>query len=184
MKKWLLYSLMLSLTVTACSKTRSPEQEQARSTMLQGVTYYEKQQFTTALPLFEQATLQGDSKAPRYLGLSYLNGNGVQKDLQKATRFFQLSANRGDITSKYWLGYLYENGFGVAKDLSIAYHWYQQASVRGDHVSAPAMTALARFYEQGIFVKQDLKQAVNLYQKSAKTGDKQAIEALERLNVR
>ncbi|MGX2973981.1 tetratricopeptide repeat protein [Ursidibacter arcticus] len=184
MKKWLLYPLMISLTMTACSKTRSPEQEQARSTMLQGVSFYEKQQYPTALPLFEKATAQGDSKAPRYLGLAYLNGNGVTKDLPKAFEFFQLGADRGDITSKYWLGYLYENGFGVTKDLSSAYHWYQQASVRRDHVSAPAMTALARFYEQGIFVKQDLKQAVSLYQKSAKTGDKQAIEALEKLNIR
>jgi len=56
-------------------------------------------------------------KAPRYLGLMYLNGEGVAKNTQTAFGYFTQAAEAGDITGQYWLGYCYENGIGTAKDM-------------------------------------------------------------------
>ena len=56
-------------------------------------------------------------KAPRYLGLMYLNGEAVAKNTQTAFGDFTQAAEAGDITGQYWLGYCYENGIGTAKDM-------------------------------------------------------------------
>lgn len=100
-------------------------------------------------------------KAPRYLGLMYLHGNGVTADPVQAFAQFQQAADKGDITSQYWLGYLYENGIGTAQDLPQALHWYEISAQRGDHVSAPAMTALGRLYEEGKGVHTDRATAIS-----------------------
>lgn len=56
-------------------------------------------------------------KAPRYLGLIYLNGYGVAKDEKRAFAEFSKAAAQGDITGQYWLAYCYENGTGTAKNM-------------------------------------------------------------------
>lgn len=83
-------------------------------------------------------------KAPRYLGLMYLNGEGVAQNAQTAFAYFTQAAEAGDITGQYWLGYCYENGIGTAKDMTQAVRWYQKSAARGDHVSQPAIDALKR----------------------------------------
>ena len=83
-------------------------------------------------------------KASRYLGLMYLNGEGVAQNAQTAFAYFTQAAEAGDITGQYWLGYCYENGVGTAKDMTQAVRWYQKSAARGDHVSQPAIDALSR----------------------------------------
>ena len=83
-------------------------------------------------------------KAPRYLGLMYLNGEGVAKNAKIAFTYFMQAAEEGDITGQYWLGHCYENGIGTAKDMTKAVHWYQESAKRGDHISQPAIDALNR----------------------------------------
>lgn len=88
-------------------------------------------------------------KAPRYLGLMSLNGQGVPRDAAQAFTYFQQAASKGDITGQYWLGYCYENAIGTAQNLALAKKWYEQSAQRGDVIAAPAMVALGRLYEQG-----------------------------------
>ena len=42
-------------------------------------------------------------KAPRYLGLMYLNGEGVAQNVQTAFAYFTQAAEAGNITGQYWL---------------------------------------------------------------------------------
>ncbi|WP_439239516.1 tetratricopeptide repeat protein [Lonepinella sp. BR2919] len=141
---YLIFPLLLASCSAVSQPTHTPEQEQARTVMLQGVELYKQQSFSQAMPLLQQATKQGDMKASRYIGLMYLNGEGVTKSPSKAFDAFTTAVNRGDITSQYWLGYLYENGIGVEKNLITAKQWYEKSAARGDHVSRPAIDALKR----------------------------------------
>ena len=109
-----------------------------------GIAFYQKHDYAQALPYFEQAQQAGHMKAPRYLGLMYLNGEGIAKNAQTAFAYFTQAAAAGDITGQYWLGYCYENGIGTAKDMTQAVRWYQKSAERGDHVSQPAIDALNR----------------------------------------
>ncbi|MBH5328476.1 sel1 repeat family protein [Eikenella sp. S3360] len=128
---------------TACTAVPT-HNVQAKALLDEGIALYQKQDYANARPYFEQARQAGHMKAPRYLGLMSLNGEGVEKDAQAAFAYFTQAAEAGDITGQYWLGYCYENGIGTAKDLTQAVRWYQKSAARGDHVSQPAMDALNR----------------------------------------
>ncbi|TCT14409.1 hypothetical protein EDC51_10815 [Bibersteinia trehalosi] len=144
MKKSLI-ALALSLALTACQTMPADTHSNAKAEFDKAVSLYQAQDYQTAKPLFEQST---HLKAKRYLGLMYLNGQGVAKDETKAFDYFKQASEQGDITSQYWLGFCYENGIGTPKDLNQAMSWYQKSAQRGDHVSQPAIDALKRLNTQ------------------------------------
>ena len=124
-----LSALAISALLAACSAVPH-HNEQAKALLDEGIALYQQQ--------------AGHMKAPRYLGLMYLNGEGVAQNAQTAFAYFTQAAEAGDITGQYWLGYCYENGIGTAKDVTQAVQWYQKSAARGDHVSQPAINALNR----------------------------------------
>ena len=119
------------------------QREQSRTILNQAVALYQNGDYAAALPLFRQAAAMGNLKAPRYIGLMYLNGTGLPKGPAKAVAELRAAADKGDSTSQYWLGWCYENGRGTARNDAQALYWYGVSAQRGDHVSAPAMLALA-----------------------------------------
>ncbi len=158
------------------------QREQSRTILNQAVALYQNGDYAAALPLFRQAAAMGNLKAPRYIGLMYLNGTGLPKDPAQAFAQFQAAADKGDITSQYWLGWCYENGSGTAQNYAQALRWYAVSAQRGDHVSAPAMLALGRMHEQGKGVPASKTAAAEWYRKAADAGDdKVKTEAREAL---
>ena len=136
--------VLATLTVLLSACAISSQKEQAKALLDEGIALHQKQDYQHAMPYFEQAQQAGHMKAPRYLGLMYLNGEGVAQNAQTAFAYFTQAAEAGDITGQYWLGYCYENGVGTAKDMTQAVRWYQKSAARGDPVSQPAMDALNR----------------------------------------
>lgn len=122
---------------------QSAQHEAAKAVFDQALSAYQGKDYAAALPLFREAAAQGFFKADRYIGLMYLNGEGVDKDPQQAFAAFS-RASAKDITGQYWLGHCYENGIGTAQDMAQAVYWYQKSAQRGDHVSQPAVDALKR----------------------------------------
>lgn len=75
---------------------------------------------------------QGDARAQVDLGLRYIEGNGVTKDLTKALALLKNAALQGDSTGQLELGVMYVNGEGVAEDLREGYAWYSLSSQQGN----------------------------------------------------
>ena len=124
----------------------------------------------------------GDRKAPRYVGLFYELGLGVEADTEEAVRYYETGVERGDLTSSYYLGLMYETG--ADPDYAKAAGLF--ASVEGsDNKSATGVVEagyeLAVLYEQGLGVERDLGKAKELYQEAAGYGCEEAAAALERL---
>jgi len=138
-----LSALAISALLAACSAVPH-HNEQAKALLDEGIALYQKQDYQHAMPYFEQAQQAGHMKAPRYLGLMYLNGEGVAQNAQTAFSYFTQAAEAGDITGQYWLGYCYENGVGTEKDMTQAVRWYQKSAARCEHASHPAIDALNR----------------------------------------
>ncbi len=159
------------------------QKDAAKAVLDKGITAYKAQDYATALPLFVQAGKLGHIKASRYLGLMYLNGEGVTQSNQHAFDYFNQAAISGDITGQYWLGYCYENGIGVAQDYAKALQWYTTSSQRGDIIAAPAMIAMGKLYEQGKGVTANQAKAIELYRQAMNTGDNDGKAQLERLHV-
>lgn len=142
MKKYLLISL---LTLSGCTLTeKNIHDPMAKQYLDQAIHFYQMKDYAQARVDFLKADERGHMKAPRYLGLMTLNGEGVAKDEKQAFAYFQKAADKGDITSQYWLGYLYENGIGTERNLTQAVKFYRLSAKRGDHISQPAIDTLKR----------------------------------------
>lgn len=181
-------TLILAALLSAC---HSPEQtvqsgnisqteshQQAKTLLNKGIQAYEQQKYTDAMTAFTQASAAGQINAPRYIGLMYLNGYGVEKNARRAVAEFNKAAEWGDIAAQFWLGYCYEQGIGIDQNREKAVKWYRLSAEQGNAAAAPAMTALGRLAEQD-----NLDEAVNWYRKSAAVGAKEAQSALRRLGI-
>lgn len=80
------------------------------------------------------------------LGVRYLDGNDVEKDLEKAFDYF-LEAAKGNVpVAQYNVGQCYEQGLGVRQNFSEALRWYEIAAENGDN---DALTNLGIYYYNG-----------------------------------
>lgn len=95
---------LVALTAYAAPANDTAQREQSRTLLNQGVARYQAGDYAAALPLFKQSAAMGNLKAPRYIGLMYLNGQELPKNSGLAFAQFQTAADKGDITSQYWLG--------------------------------------------------------------------------------
>ena len=69
--------------------------------------------------------------AQNNLGILYLNGKGVERNVAEAFKLFEQAANQGDGWGLNNLGGMYEMGWGVAKDRKKAAGFYKQAAEKG-----------------------------------------------------
>ena len=71
---------------------------------------------------------QGYPLAECQVGFFYLEGLGVEKDLQKALYWTRRAAEHGDRDGQCNMAWFYEEGIGVDVDLEQAKQWYRLAA--------------------------------------------------------
>lgn len=119
---------------------------------------------------FEWMQKAADAKHPKgqfHLGMFYMNGDGVQKDLLKAFEYFQMSANQEDASAQNELGRAYQHGNGVDADPLEAFKWYQMSAKQGNMCG---QYNLAHCYGNGIGTAKDPDQRFIWVKKSAEQG--------------
>lgn len=79
---------------------------------------------------------QGDAGAEYNLGVMYGKGQGVQKDLAEAVKWYRLAAAQGVGAAQSNLGQLYANGQGVSQDYVEAAKWLPRACGADRNVGA------------------------------------------------
>src|SRR5260370_25200031 len=77
----------------------------------------------------------GNTAAQFQLGLAYHFGNGVDKDIYEAIRWYRMAANSGDPAAQNNLGHLYQTGPQGVKDLGEASNWSTRAATAGNPVA-------------------------------------------------
>ncbi len=128
--------------------------------------------------LFALSAAQGFPKAQFNLGVSYMEGRGVQKDEEKGTEWMKKAAGQGLCSALRFLGVCHYYGTGVEKDWKKAVELLTSAAKRNDSAS---QYELGRWYENGWAVRKDAVKACGWYEKAAKQGYKDAAAAIERL---
>jgi len=98
----------------------------------------------------------------------YLKGQGVNKDLPTALKWYSLAAENGNSKLQSFLGDCYMNAVGVDADIKKAAGYYLQAAMQGD-TNAIKMTGYC--YYNGKGVSKDYPEAVKWYLISAQNGD-------------
>jgi len=113
----------------------------ARADFTAGVAAHAQGNFERALQvLLPLAQSSNDPYAQYYLGIMYANGQGVEKDLSAAGRWFKSAAEQGIPQAQFRLGEIYARGQGVTRDLGSAYAWFSVASQSGHSQAAAALT--------------------------------------------
>ena len=97
------------------------------------------------------------------VGLLYVEGKGVEADIEKAIEYFTAASDNGYAKASYYLGQIYENGLDVDRDYEKAMEYYLIAA---DADYAPALNQIGYMYYNGYGVDVDFASAV-YYQKLA-----------------
>jgi TPR repeat protein len=138
----------------------------------------DKEDYKTAVQLFQKAAAQGDAFAYVRLASPYYYGNrGAAQNYAEAMSFYQKGVSAGDPTAVYYMGELYYYGKGVEKDRPKAMEWYLRAAGKGN---LDAMSSIAYMYEYGQSVTKDLTKALQWYTKAAEKGYAQSMNEVGR----
>jgi hypothetical protein len=76
-----------------------------------------------AMKWFRKAAAQGHPRAQTQLGMAYLLGRGVQKDVDQAVVWLRKAAEQGHPKAQLELGIAYRDGLGVAPDPVLSHMW-------------------------------------------------------------
>lgn len=125
-------------------------------------TYYKK-----SFPAIKEYAEKGDVLSQYRLGFCYFYGCGVEKDEDKATRWFRKAAEQDCAFAQTGLGNCYSEGVGVLPDKAEAVKWWRKAANQGD---SQAQCLLGTSYLDGYGVEQDYNEAVKWLRKSAEQG--------------
>ena len=116
-----------------------------------GRIFAHKEEFTDAIIWFEKAAAQGHVLAISSLGIIYLDGYGVDKDINRALEYLEKASDMDDPYSTNLLGTIYYDGTGVKQDGEKAAMYFEKAAKLGD---ANAFLNLGDYY---------IKRAIDCY---------------------
>ncbi|POG66287.1 kinase-like domain-containing protein [Rhizophagus irregularis DAOM 181602=DAOM 197198] len=123
----------------------------------------------------EKLAENGDKEAMFNFANCYRDGEGTEKNLEKAFHWYQKAAENGNEKAMFNLAKCYVKGEGTEKNLEKAFHWYQKAAEK-DYTKA--MYNLAIFYENGKGTEMNLEKVFHWYQKAAENGIEEAMNNL------
>lgn len=109
---------------------------------------------TTAgmIQLWKDRANKGSALAPFSLGYCYQHGEGVEKNLVEAAKWYSIGAERGDFQAALELAGMYLEGQGVQRNEEKAIEWYVKIGKSDGEVASMARTkllVLARNYSLG-----------------------------------
>jgi len=113
-----------------------------------------------AFALNAQAAESGIHDAVLAMGWFYLNGVGVEKDIEEARHWYRKSARQGDSKAMFSLGQMAFDD----RDYADAMVWFRRAVEKGHAVS---LYWLGKLYWRGNGVPANRKEAMTLFQKAA-----------------
>ena len=125
-----------------------------------------------ALELFFAAAKGGQPQAANNIGLAYLKGKGLPRDIPQAIRWLTVAAEGGVPESQYNLGLIYLRGDADTQDL---YQGLKLTKAAADAGQLDAKKALGRIYMTGLNnFHQNLGEAKRLLEPVAARGDPEA----------
>ena len=98
------------------------------------------------------------------IGIRYFYGIGVEKDLDKAKKWFEIGANYNIGQSFVFLGQIYLHGFGIKKqeiDYNKAHSFFLKAILYGEY--AMGYSGIGYMYYYGLGVKKNKREAYNCF---------------------
>lgn len=150
-----------------------------RQSFQQGMSCYEKREYTKAFQFFLEEAQKGDAEAEFWVGRCYDRGEGVQKNSQAALEWYTRSAKQGYFKAQYNLAQMYYEGNAIKRDDGKAFHWVMKAAEQGD---AKSQYAVARMYFSGEGVPVNFVEGKKWLSKASKQGNEEANALLKKID--
>lgn len=129
-----------------------------------GAQLSENEQVQPALAILLKKAEQGDAVAQNNLGMMYVDGNVVQKNLTTALSWFEKSARSGLPNAQTSMGWAYmSDEFGLAPNYALAMEWNLKAANQGFGEGAANVGLL---YENGWGMPISYAEAASWYKKA------------------
>lgn len=112
----------IPLAIELASKALNQDQLEALSTL--GKIYFYENNYDLALKYFSQGCDLHQRESAYHLGLMYLEGKGVKKDVDLAVNYLEKDAKKGLNDAQFELGKLYLTGTDIEKDLEKAFQYF------------------------------------------------------------
>lgn len=123
-----------------------------------------KGDYELALSIWEPLARRGMARAQNNIGACFVDGLGVERDLDLARKWLTLAVDGGDPVARRNLATLYFKGEGVERDALRAADLYRAAALDGD---GPSQDMLSWILLQGDAIPADPKEARYWAQKAA-----------------
>ena len=139
-----------------------------------------KQDWPTALKLFQDAAAKGHASAMNALGRAYQTGTGTTADPAKAAEWYAKAVEEKLPDAENNLGMLYLEGKGVTRDLAQAFRLFERAAAQNDPWG---LNNLGGMYEMGWGTTVDKAKALDYYKRARAAGNIAAQKNVDRLSV-
>lgn len=129
----------------------------------------------TDFSFYHKLANDGDTEAQRRVGICYLYGTGVDRDLKKGLDWIAKAAMNENTEAQYDLGVIFRDGYGVKVNLPDAAYWFRKAARNGND---KAQLSTGILFLEGKGVQQDYRIAAENFWRAAEQGN---IDAAYRL---
>ncbi|BAE51044.1 trypsin-like peptidase domain-containing protein [Paramagnetospirillum magneticum] len=130
----------------------------------EGLTAYQKRDWTSAIREFRPLATQGNAAAQARLGHMLFEGLGGTRDDVEALKLLNAAAASGDSLAQYWLGSAYFNGRAVPKDISQALVWFGRSADKGQ---PEALHAMGEIHFNGLGINKDEGRGIEYFKRGA-----------------
>lgn len=116
---------------------------------------------------------QGDVEAQLFLGVHYSEGDGIEKDYNKARSWYEKAAAQDHTTAQLVLGNMYLVGQGVQVNFQKAKQWFEKVASNANNIEQKRMAQLilGKMYYEGDFGTNDYQKAKYWFEKSAENDE-------------
>lgn len=113
----------------------------ARADITDGIVAYQMGKYEKAYNIMRSlAETKEHPLAQYWVGMMYLNGQGVEQDYAKAGEWFRKAAENRVPQAQYKLGRLYFTGQGLPRDYERAYAWFRVGAVHNHQLSIESLS--------------------------------------------
>lgn len=137
-------------------------------------------EYRKALRLYLEAVQKGHQGDYARIGNIYLNGLGIEADVEQAFVWYKKAAEKGEAKAQKIIGDMYYYGSAGECDQKLAAVWYEKAAEQDDFT---AQYFLGYMYMEGIGVSKNIDKAQQLLLNSAQHGYRKANEKLKELET-
>ncbi len=135
----------------------------------EGLNAYSAGEFEKAYDHFFKAASAGDSHAQFYIGNMLFGGQGTDRDLSLAARYYELAALQGHTEAQVALATMYRSGAGVQRDYYKVLYWLEEAAIDGHPIAQLDLGHISETGDNGA-TEPNLNYAFRWYEKAARNG--------------